>query len=80
MTQETTTGERGSKISPQRARNMITEPDEASVVLDTEGSAIARQEEIRRRAYEIYLARGQYSGCELDDWLQAEREIDGGMV
>jgi hypothetical protein len=34
-----------------------------------------REEEIRRRAYEIYLERGAQSGLELDDWLQAEREL-----
>ncbi len=32
-------------------------------------------EEIRTRAYEIYLARGAAPGLELDDWLQAEREL-----
>ena len=32
-------------------------------------------EEIRQRAYEIYLSRGAASGFELDDWLQAEREL-----
>ena len=34
----------------------------------------ARDEEIRRRAYEVYLERGEQPGRELDDWLQAERE------
>jgi hypothetical protein len=32
-------------------------------------------EEIRRRAYEIYLERGSLPGSELDDWFQAEREL-----
>jgi hypothetical protein len=32
-------------------------------------------EEIRIRAYEIYLARGAEPGRELDDWLEAEREL-----
>jgi len=32
-------------------------------------------EEIRQRAYEIYLDRGTAPGFELDDWLQAEREL-----
>ena len=36
----------------------------------------ARDEEIRRRAYEIYLERGEQPGHELDDWLQAERELE----
>ncbi len=34
-----------------------------------------REHEIRGRAYEIYLARGAQSGRELEDWLQAEREL-----
>ena len=32
-------------------------------------------QEIRRRAYEIYLERGAQPGHELEDWLQAEREL-----
>ena len=34
-------------------------------------------EEIRLRAYEIYLERGSLPGNELDDWLKAEHELDG---
>ena len=34
-----------------------------------------REQEIRRRAYEIYLERGAQSGHELEDWLQAEGEF-----
>jgi Protein of unknown function (DUF2934) len=33
------------------------------------------EEEIRRRAYELYEQRGPSSGSETDDWLIAEREI-----
>ena len=33
------------------------------------------EEQIRRRAYEIFVQRGNQSGSELDDWLQAENEI-----
>ena len=32
-------------------------------------------QEIRQRAFEIYMERGGIHGCELDDWLQAEREL-----
>jgi hypothetical protein len=32
-------------------------------------------EEIRRRAYEIYLERNGFGSNELDDWLQAEMEL-----
>jgi hypothetical protein len=33
------------------------------------------EERIRRRAYELYVLRGNQSSSELDDWLQAEEEI-----
>jgi hypothetical protein len=36
------------------------------------------QERIGQRAHEIYQARGGTTGRELDDWLQAEREIKAG--
>lgn len=35
-----------------------------------------RHEEISLRAYEIYLERGALPSNELDDWLQAEREVE----
>jgi len=31
--------------------------------------------EISRRAYDLYLARGCEPGRDVDDWLQAEREL-----
>jgi hypothetical protein len=37
-------------------------------------------EDIERRAYELHLARGAGDGHDLDDWIQAERELreEGG--
>ena len=37
-----------------------------------------REDKIRRRAYEIYLERGREPGGDLEDWLQAERELTTG--
>jgi len=37
----------------------------------------SRMDRISQRAYEIYQRRGGQGGHEMDDWLQAEREIDG---
>ena len=31
--------------------------------------------EIRQRAFEIHIERGGIHGCDLDDWMQAEREL-----
>jgi hypothetical protein len=36
---------------------------------------LSLEERIRRRAYELYVERRNESGSELDDWLQAEEEI-----
>lgn len=36
----------------------------------------SRMDRISQRAYEIYQRRGGQGGHEMDDWLQAEREID----
>jgi Protein of unknown function (DUF2934) len=33
------------------------------------------EDEIRRRAYELYQQRGPASGSEAEDWLTAEREV-----
>ena len=38
-------------------------------------SPISVEEEIRRRAYELYEQRGRHPGYEHDDWLTAEREV-----
>lgn len=32
-------------------------------------------EEIARRAHEVFLARGGEPGHDLDDWLEAERQL-----
>jgi hypothetical protein len=32
-------------------------------------------EEIAQRAYELYLARGGAHGYDLEDWLEAERQL-----
>ncbi|MGA9528964.1 MAG: DUF2934 domain-containing protein [Terriglobales bacterium] len=35
----------------------------------------ARQDAIRRRAYELFEQRGYREGGDLEDWLQAEQEF-----
>jgi Protein of unknown function (DUF2934) len=39
-----------------------------------------RAERIAKRAYELAAQRGFAPGHELDDWLQAEREIEAGAA
>lgn len=42
---------------------------------ETNVAGSTRHQTIRIRAYEIYLERGEQHGRDLDDWLQAEREL-----
>jgi hypothetical protein len=37
-------------------------------------------DEIARRAYEMYMSRGGAQGHDIDDWLQAERELREASV
>jgi DUF2934 family protein len=68
-------------MSSKPKRNETTGPDSVSTQATETGEFsvgnATREEEIRRRAYEIYLERGQQPGGELDDWLAAERELEG---
>jgi hypothetical protein len=40
-----------------------------------ERQPLTLEEKIRQRAHQIYLNRGSRNGSDLDDWLQAEREV-----
>jgi hypothetical protein len=70
-------------MSSKPKRNGSTAAEATSTQAETrEVSAgkSAPDDEIRHRAYEIYLERGGEPGRELDDWLQAERELDHGVI
>ena len=36
-------------------------------------------DEVARRAYELFLARGAGHGLDLEDWLEAERQLTANM-
>ena len=62
---------------PKRIESL--EPQATSAQAETGKVSVGNvvgDEEIRLRAYEIYLERGEQPGRELDDWLQAERELE----
>jgi hypothetical protein len=54
--------------TPLRAINQTTEST-------SELQEQILQEQIRRRAFELYEQRGKGDGNELGDWLQAESEV-----
>ena len=42
-------------------------------------SGQAADRDVARRAYELYEKRGREHGHDLDDWLQAERELQDAL-
>ncbi len=70
---------RNDKRPAGSAPQGLPTPDEQKIVeADSapDGSAASRLERISKRAYAIYQARGGEHGRSLDDWLEAERQID----
>jgi DUF2934 family protein len=61
---------------PRRSRGAATTADPSSPEQAPMGpSSEPTDEDIRRRAYDRYLARGGNHGLHFDDWLEAEREL-----
>jgi hypothetical protein len=58
---------------PRKLEVVKSEPRKNSVAPNL--VPIHLENEIRRRAYELYVQRGSTGGSEAEDWLNAEREI-----
>jgi hypothetical protein len=59
-----------------RSRKATTPAQPVSAVTEPNNVVpINLEDEIRRRAYEIYLERGSTTGNEHEDWVAAEREV-----
>lgn len=43
-------------------------------------TSTSTENKIQTRAYEIYSLRGGVHGNDMDDWLQAEKEVNGGST
>jgi hypothetical protein len=57
-------------IKPQKKRvNAPTEAESQHQYFEDLGSRLAK------RAYELYVQRGQEHGHDIEDWLEAERQI-----
>jgi hypothetical protein len=69
-----------SKSKGKIATAANVSPIQAEETAEASVRNAAREDEIRLRAYEIYLQRGAEPGREVDDWLQAERELERGSL
>jgi hypothetical protein len=57
------------KTARRRADNVATMPPPDAITSPVD------QDEVARRAFDLYCARGCEDGHDLDDWLLAEREV-----
>ena len=57
------------------AADRLEEQGKQQIGLNKTSVIRPNDEQIARRAYELYLNRGQTPGHDLEDWLQAEREL-----
>ena len=69
----------GSTTKTTRAKNQAP-PCTRKPAKPRRGTGVkVTDEQIRARAFEIYLARNGASGDAASDWIQAERELRGGV-
>ena len=59
---------------PRLVRSDSTQPP-AKRPMPASASSVNLEEEIRRRAYELYELRNGAAGSAEDDWTRAEREV-----
>lgn len=64
---------------PRKKDNVVPMPVVESRVGMGHQSENITDSDIARRAFEIYGERGSRHGHDLDDWLQAERELRGSV-
>ena len=53
---------------------LVTPEHQPSVVVEDQ-TAISK-DDVAQRAYELFLARGRVDGHDVEDWLEAERQLE----
>jgi len=84
MAKKRTKADRLERRTEQLDKRVDRQPDEvektpSTLALESDEPTvlIPIEQQIQQRAYELYEQRGRTDGRDLDDWLQAEREIKG---
>ncbi len=82
MATKRTKADKLERQTKQQGKSVDRHPDEIEKTQSTLAPKsddptvlIPIEQQIQRRAYELYEQRGRTDGHALDDWLQAEREI-----
>jgi len=69
-----------AKSARQKSTDSATVAADRAPKARMDAAASISEHDIARRAYDLYLARGCTPGHQLEDWLQAERELRQGSV
>ena len=64
-----------AKLPKRKTREVVTTAADRSSKPVPSQSAHVTDKDIARRAYDLYLARDCEHGHDVDDWLQAERDL-----
>ena len=64
-----------AKSAGRKSNQAVATVADRSAKVLTDGSANVTEHDIVRRAYDLYKQRGCEHGHDVDDWLQAEREL-----
>lgn len=60
-----------ARSTKKSTKNVVAMPIPASAIQ----SAALNRDDVARRAFELYCERGYRDGYDVQDWLQAEREL-----
>jgi DUF2934 family protein len=53
---------------------LVTPEDQSSIA--AEDRRAITKDDVAQRAYELFLARGRVDGHDVEDWLEAERQVE----
>ncbi len=68
----------GNGVHAENGTGVAAAPATVSTEVSTQSQGQSNlEEQIRRRAYEIYLERGENGGSPEQDWLRAVEEVCG---
>ena len=67
-------------LRPEQGRTLMTGTSNATGSASatkprTQAARRPSHDEIAKRAFEIYLSRGEWPGRDVEDWLEAERQL-----
>ncbi len=69
------TTEKRTTTKTKAASTTATRAKSAGAKKSTRAKPQLSDDQIRQRAYEVYLRNGMHPGNDLDNWLEAEREL-----